>query len=182
MNSTKQLQVSEEALKLMQRIRRNHDAIGDIGAASNQERSLVNHAVVEPSGFLVVRVAALDELADPLAVLPVLVPELPDPLEQLLELCIGDLLLQPPALCKGDQLLLDRAAADRCLLAGYHLPGSVGVVERWQAGFRWERIAAAETAILAFRLLPKSVCGSFKHGFLSLRDEIARNDDSAGYC
>jgi hypothetical protein len=26
------------------------------------------------------------------------------------------------------------------------LPGSVGVVERWQAGFRWEPLAAAETA------------------------------------
>src|SRR5262245_5234734 len=36
------------------------DDIGDIAAASDQERPLVNHAVVEPAGFLVVRVAALD--------------------------------------------------------------------------------------------------------------------------
>ena len=32
----------------------------DVRAASNQERPLVNHAVVEPAGFLVVGVAALD--------------------------------------------------------------------------------------------------------------------------
>ena len=34
--------------------------------------------------------------------------------------------------------LLDRAAADRCLLAAYHLPGGAGRVEAWQSRFRWE--------------------------------------------
>ena len=38
------------------------DDIGDIRAASNQQRPLVNHPVVEPAGFLVLRVAALDQL------------------------------------------------------------------------------------------------------------------------
>jgi glyoxylase-like metal-dependent hydrolase (beta-lactamase superfamily II) len=77
-------------------------------------------------------------------------------------LCVGDAVVHPAQfehpewVCAFDlareetvstrKLLLDRAVADRCLLAGYHLPGTVGVVERWQAGFRWERIAAAETA------------------------------------
>jgi glyoxylase-like metal-dependent hydrolase (beta-lactamase superfamily II) len=77
-------------------------------------------------------------------------------------LCVGDAIVHPAQfehpdwVCAFDlareetvstrKLLLDRAAADRCLLAGYHLPGSVGMVERWQAGFRWERIAAAQTA------------------------------------
>ncbi len=34
--------------------------------------------------------------------------------------------------------LMDRAAADRCLLAASHLPGTVGVVERRQSRFHWE--------------------------------------------
>lgn len=34
--------------------------------------------------------------------------------------------------------LLDRAASDRCLIAGFHLPGAVGAVESWRGRFRWE--------------------------------------------
>jgi glyoxylase-like metal-dependent hydrolase (beta-lactamase superfamily II) len=34
--------------------------------------------------------------------------------------------------------LLDRAAADRCLLAGFHLPGGVGAVEARESRYRWE--------------------------------------------
>ena len=40
--------------------------------------------------------------------------------------------------------LIDRAAADRCLLAGFHLPGAVGAVGARQARFRWEPIIGAE--------------------------------------
>jgi glyoxylase-like metal-dependent hydrolase (beta-lactamase superfamily II) len=39
--------------------------------------------------------------------------------------------------------LLERAAADRCLLAGYHLPGGPGAVQARQASFRWESAVAA---------------------------------------
>lgn len=34
--------------------------------------------------------------------------------------------------------LLDRASADRCLIAGFHLPGGIGNVERRQSGYAWE--------------------------------------------
>ena len=38
--------------------------------------------------------------------------------------------------------LLDRAAIDRCLVAGFHLPGGVGAVEARQGRFRWEPVAS----------------------------------------
>jgi glyoxylase-like metal-dependent hydrolase (beta-lactamase superfamily II) len=34
--------------------------------------------------------------------------------------------------------LLDRAAADRCILAAFHLPGAIGVLERRRSQFHWE--------------------------------------------
>jgi len=40
--------------------------------------------------------------------------------------------------------LLERAAADRCLLAGFHLPGGLGAVEARQASFRWEPAVGAK--------------------------------------
>jgi hypothetical protein len=38
---------------------------------------------------------------------------------------------------------LERAAADRCFLAGYHLPGGPGAVEARGASFRWEPAVGA---------------------------------------
>ena len=38
------------------------DDVGDIGAASDEQRPLVNHAVVELAGLFVLLVAALDEV------------------------------------------------------------------------------------------------------------------------
>jgi glyoxylase-like metal-dependent hydrolase (beta-lactamase superfamily II) len=43
--------------------------------------------------------------------------------------------------------LLDRAASDRCLVAGFHLPGGVGAVEARQGRFRWEPAASQMAAI-----------------------------------
>jgi glyoxylase-like metal-dependent hydrolase (beta-lactamase superfamily II) len=42
--------------------------------------------------------------------------------------------------------LLDRAASDRCLLAGFHLPGGVGEVEARPSGFRWVGSRSAPAA------------------------------------
>lgn len=41
--------------------------------------------------------------------------------------------------------LLDRAAADRCLLAAFHLPGAVGLPEFYKSRFRWTPMSPAET-------------------------------------
>lgn len=38
--------------------------------------------------------------------------------------------------------LLDRASADRCLIAGFHLPGAVGNVETRHSGYAWEPLSA----------------------------------------
>lgn len=38
--------------------------------------------------------------------------------------------------------LLDRASADRCLIAGFHLPGGIGNVARRQSGYTWEPLFA----------------------------------------
>jgi glyoxylase-like metal-dependent hydrolase (beta-lactamase superfamily II) len=43
--------------------------------------------------------------------------------------------------------LLERAAADRCLLAGFHLPGGVGAVEARQASFRWEPAVGVKVTV-----------------------------------
>lgn len=43
--------------------------------------------------------------------------------------------------------LLERAAADRCLVAGYHLPGVVGAVTACQSAFHWEPVAGAEASV-----------------------------------
>ncbi len=51
--------------------------------------------------------------------------------------------LAPAETVRTRKQLLERAAADRCLLAGYHLPGGLGVVEARQASFRWEPAVAA---------------------------------------
>jgi glyoxylase-like metal-dependent hydrolase (beta-lactamase superfamily II) len=40
--------------------------------------------------------------------------------------------------------LLERAAADRCLLAGFHLPGGVGAISARRASFSWEPAVAVE--------------------------------------
>lgn len=41
--------------------------------------------------------------------------------------------------------LLDRAAADRCLLAAFHLPGAVGLPEFYKSSFRWMPVSPTET-------------------------------------
>jgi glyoxylase-like metal-dependent hydrolase (beta-lactamase superfamily II) len=52
--------------------------------------------------------------------------------------------LSPEETVRTRRQLLERAAADGCLLAGYHLPGAVGAVEARQASFRWEPAVPAE--------------------------------------
>jgi len=39
--------------------------------------------------------------------------------------------------------LMERAAADRCLLAAYHLPGAIGTVIARQSQFHWEPLTTA---------------------------------------
>jgi glyoxylase-like metal-dependent hydrolase (beta-lactamase superfamily II) len=51
--------------------------------------------------------------------------------------------LSPAETVRTRKQLLDRAVADRCLFAGYHLPGGLGPVEARQASFRWESAVAA---------------------------------------
>jgi glyoxylase-like metal-dependent hydrolase (beta-lactamase superfamily II) len=52
--------------------------------------------------------------------------------------------LDPAETVGARRQLLDRAAADRCLLAGYHVPGGIGAVEARQGAFRWEPAVAIE--------------------------------------
>jgi len=49
--------------------------------------------------------------------------------------------LSPDETVSTRKQLLDRAASDRCLVAGFHLPGGVGAVEARQGRFRWEPAA-----------------------------------------
>jgi len=46
--------------------------------------------------------------------------------------------LAPDETVRARRQLLERAAADRCLLAASHVPGAVGAVELRQGRFRWE--------------------------------------------
>jgi glyoxylase-like metal-dependent hydrolase (beta-lactamase superfamily II) len=75
-------------------------------------------------------------------------------------LYVGDALLHPAQLRNPEwtsafdlapgetvdtrKALLDRAVADRCLLAAYHLPGAVGVAERRQSHFHWEPVISVQ--------------------------------------
>jgi glyoxylase-like metal-dependent hydrolase (beta-lactamase superfamily II) len=51
--------------------------------------------------------------------------------------------LSPAETVRTRKQLLERAVADRCLFAGYHLPGGVGAVEARQTSYRWESAVAA---------------------------------------
>jgi glyoxylase-like metal-dependent hydrolase (beta-lactamase superfamily II) len=55
--------------------------------------------------------------------------------------------LSPEETVRTRRQLLERAAADGCLLAGYHLPGAVGAVEARQASFRWEPAVGVKVTI-----------------------------------
>jgi len=45
--------------------------------------------------------------------------------------------LMPEATVETRRKLLDRAVADRCVLAGFHLPGTVGLAEACKSNFHW---------------------------------------------
>jgi glyoxylase-like metal-dependent hydrolase (beta-lactamase superfamily II) len=51
--------------------------------------------------------------------------------------------LSPAETVRTRKQLLERAVADRCLFAGFHLPGGLGAVEERQASFRWEPAVGA---------------------------------------
>ena len=51
--------------------------------------------------------------------------------------------LSPAETVRTRKQLLERAVADRCLFAGFHLPGGLGAVEERQAVFRWEPAVGA---------------------------------------
>ncbi|MGD0579159.1 MAG: MBL fold metallo-hydrolase [Bryobacteraceae bacterium] len=59
-------------------------------------------------------------------------------------LCAFD--LAPAETVRTRKELLDRAAADRCLFAGTHLPGVLGMVEARQAAYHWEPAVAAKVS------------------------------------
>jgi len=52
--------------------------------------------------------------------------------------------LSPTETMSTRKQLLERAAVDRCLFAGSHLPGVLGSVEARQASFRWEPAVGTE--------------------------------------
>lgn len=54
--------------------------------------------------------------------------------------------LSPAETVRTRKQLLERAVADRCLFAGFHLPGGLGAVEARQASFRWEPAVAAHVS------------------------------------
>ena len=68
--------------------------------------------------------------------------------------------LSPEETVRTRRQLLERAAADGCLLAGYHLPGAVGAVEARQASFRWEPAVGVNPAPTFFELQPASITES----------------------
>ena len=55
--------------------------------------------------------------------------------------------LSPEQTVTTRRQLFDRAASDRCLLAGFHLPGGVGNVEARQSRYSWEPLSARSRAV-----------------------------------
>ncbi|HTS25331.1 MAG TPA: MBL fold metallo-hydrolase [Bryobacteraceae bacterium] len=53
--------------------------------------------------------------------------------------------LAPTQTVETRKALLDRAVADRCMLAAFHLPGAVGFAERRQSSYRWQPLCGVGT-------------------------------------
>ncbi len=55
---------------------------------------------------------------------------------------VSPLDLSPDETVATRRQLFDRASFDRCLLAGFHLPGAVGTIETHQSRYAWEPLSA----------------------------------------
>jgi glyoxylase-like metal-dependent hydrolase (beta-lactamase superfamily II) len=53
--------------------------------------------------------------------------------------------LEPGQTVETRHALLDRAAADHCMLAAFHLPGAIGIPEKRQSHYCWQPLCAFET-------------------------------------
>lgn len=60
---------------------------------------------------------------------------------------VSPLDLSPDETVATRRQLFDRAASDRCLIAGFHLPGAVGTIETRQSRYAWEPLSAKVRAV-----------------------------------